>query len=175
MTNLALINQESKKLLENNLAKNNNFIGKDDFNKLPETLKSQLSTDIINDKDIITKTQIGYDEEIDKLPSSLRKEFNLLEYDGADLSRDEGSYQPLFDKVPLGKTLGFSNAEKTALRVVNKGAGMFYNLVANVPVLGQGLTQGALQKAQIGLNYEELEESDLLTGRRSTLDRKSVV
>ena len=62
----------------------------------------------IHDKDIITKTQIGYEEEIDKLPSSLRKEFNLLEYDGADLSRDEGSYQPLFDKVPLGKTLGFS-------------------------------------------------------------------
>ena len=112
---------------------NNKFIGKDDYNKLPNSLKQTLSTDVLHDKDIITKTQIGYEEEIDKLPSSLRKEFNLLEYDGADLSRDEGSYQPLFDKVPLGKTLGFSNAEKTALRVVNKGAGMFYNLIANVP------------------------------------------
>ena len=160
MTNLVLINQESKKLLENNLAKNNKFIGKDDYNKLPNSLKQTLSTDVLHDKDIITKTQIGYEEEIDKLPSSLRKEFNLLEYDGADLSRDEGSYQPLFDKVPLGKTLGFSNAEKTALRVVNKGAGMFYNLIANVPVLAQGLTEGAVQKAQLGLDYEELEESD---------------
>ena len=171
MTNLVLINQESKKLLENNLAKNNKFIGKDDYNKLPNSLKQTLSTDVLHDKDIITKTQIGYEEEIDKLPSSLRKEFNLLEYDGADLSRDEGSYQPLFDKVPLGKTLGFSNAEKTAFRVANKGAGMFYNLIANVPVLAQGLTEGAVQKAQLGLDYEELEESDLLTGRRSTFEQ----
>ena len=86
MTNLVLINQESKKLLENKLAKNNKFIGKDDYNKLPNSLKQTLSTDVLHDKDIITKTQIGYEEEIDKLPSSLRKEFNLLEYDGADLS-----------------------------------------------------------------------------------------
>ena len=45
MTNLVLINQESKKLLENNLAKNNKFIDITNLSNKHDFIKLRAETD----------------------------------------------------------------------------------------------------------------------------------